>query len=207
MLHNPGDSAWPRPRAPRRMALLALFSSSLLLSAPGPSSLRSRSFCSPLCPASHTFCTFSFSPSIPFLPRSRFPALALFPSPFSPSLLAVALFLYFSVFFPPFPSPADQPNCRTPPIPAQQLPSPNVCLCFCLPCDISLAVPYIAEVLRSPDQPPALHKVQVALHPYLCRQAPIQGDCREMFGSCRSPGGASHWHRCWGAEGGRGSAK
>lgn len=64
MLHNPGYSALPRPRAPRCVAILALFSSfssrppSISFSQVPHFSVRLLSFCLPLCPALHTFHTF-----------------------------------------------------------------------------------------------------------------------------------------------------
>lgn len=153
MLHNPGYSALPRPRAPRCVAILALFSSfssrppSLSFSPFPHFSVRLLSFCPPLCPASHTFHTFFsfFFPLLFFLilfclvrhccPFSLSPSLALFMnhsflSPFSLSyrsgwrlISSCSLFLFSS---------------------SLPLTFARVSV---FPCDISLTVPKTAEVL------------------------------------------------------------
>lgn len=104
MLHNPGYSARPRPRAPCCVAILALFSSfsslPLFLSRSlTPPSIRCRSALS--CARHHSLWALSFLPPVTFLSHTLFLGTALLPSPFS--LPLQCCFYAIPSFLPPFP--------------------------------------------------------------------------------------------------------
>lgn len=105
MLHNPGYSALPRPRAPRCVAILALFSS--FSSRPPSLSFSGSSFLCPfalILPASvpsvtHTSHFLLFLLYITFLPHSLLPGTALLPLPsLSPLVLLYESPSSFSLF-------------------------------------------------------------------------------------------------------------
>lgn len=168
MLHNPGYSARPRPRAPCCVAILALFSSfsslPLFLSRSlTPPSIRCHSALS--CVRHHSLWALSFLPPITFLSHTLFLGTALLPSPFSLPLRCC--FYVIPSFLPPFPlscgSGWSLPSSRSPSPLSSSLP-----LTFARVSSPAISHALCPELLRfrnlriSPRQPRPPRKVQAA---------------------------------------------